>query len=158
MTIEIEIIFVNGETFNCSEFIENKLYGTICHTTKKENFKNIIKEGMIRHSQKDLTKWYYNSFGYNNGCVCLFDFRTLKYDKKYLKNAITCFNPYYIFILKEDEYKNLIPSKIPDEIIANPQTGYGVPYYECWYKGNLDLNKIKKIIVIKHTSKSFRLF
>ncbi len=157
--LNTEYLAVNDDEFEYLKFIQEELSGTICHTTlKNETYEKILKDGKIRHSQEKLSNWYKNSFGFNNNCVCLFDFRNTKHHTQYLKNAITCFFPYYIFILKKEEYPNIIPVKSYAEISANQDTGYGVPYYECWYKGDLSLEKIEKVIIVKHKKNEFSLF
>lgn len=144
----IKTIKIDNNNFDNISFIKKYLNGCICHTTSQKNFEGIIKEKVI-HPSNDVygSKMFkYCSMGYNQNCVCLCDFRNLNRDETFLETISQCLTYKYIFILKESEYKNIINPKTEEEIKKNRDTEYGVPLYECWYKGDLSLDKIDKIL------------
>ena len=147
----IETIEVDNNNFDRIQFIKKYLNGCICHTTSQKNFEGIIKEKIIHPSNVDYgSKMFkYCSMGYNQNCVCLCDFRDLNKDETFLDTISQCLTYEYIFILKKSEYKNIINPKTEEEIKKNSDTEYGVPLYECWYKGDLSLDKIDKIFKVE---------
>ena len=144
----IETIKLDNNNFDAISFIKEYLNGCICHFTSQKNFEGIIKEKIIHPSNPDYgSKMFkYCSMGYNQKCVCLCDFRNLNRDETFLNTVSKCLSYNYIFLLKGSEYKNIINPKTEEEIKKNRDTEYGVPLYECWYKGDLSLDKIDKIL------------
>lgn len=152
----IKTIKCNYYTFDAIDFIKNNLNGEICHTTSEKNFKGIFKDKIIHPSDIRFGSkmFHYNSVGYNENCVCLCDFRNLNKNEDFLKTISECMTFNYILLLKNSEFKNILLPKSEDEIRYNLDKGYGVPLYECWYKGDLLLNKIKKILHIDFYNKN----
>jgi len=147
----IKTIKIDNNNFDRIQFIKEYLNGCICHTTSQKNFEGIIKEKIIHPSNVyyGSKMFKYCSMGYNNNCVCLCDFRDLNRDETFLDTISQCLTYKYIFLLKESEYQNIINPKTEEEIKKNSDTEYGVPLYECWYKGDLFLDKIEKILKLE---------
>ena len=88
------------------------------------------------------------SYGYKHKAVCLCDYRNIDINSNFYDDISEYIKRKHIFILKENEYKNIIPPKTEEEYNNSKDEGWLIPYFECWYKGILPLNKIKKIYCI----------
>lgn len=130
----------NNDILEC--IVKPYLLGYICHCTNKEDYKKIIESGYIKYSDKRE-----NCRGYKQKLVCLADFRDITKNKEQLDNIMNMIRQ-YIFILKKEEYENIIPSRTEAQYWEYHDEGYLIPEYECWYKDKITLDKIEKIYKI----------
>ena len=140
MKPQIETINYDYKSDEMECLIKPYFLGEIFHCATKEDFDSILENNYI-----DYTKRHSGSFGYKQKAVCLCDYRKLDRRNKFYKYISGYIYRKYIFILKKDEYKNIIPVKTEDEFDKTKEEGHLIPYFECWYSGILTLDKIKKI-------------
>ena len=146
MKIETINYDYNSNLMKC--IIKPYFLGNIFHCARKEDFNLIIKNKYI-----DYTKRHKGSFGYKQKAVCLCDYRNIDIKNPFYKDISIYINRQYIFILKKEEYNNVIPPKTENEFNKTKKEGHLIPYFECWYKGKLSLNKIEKIYYINIINK-----
>lgn len=108
----------------------------------ENGYNKIIECGYIKHSDKTKT-----CRGYKLKLVCLADFRDITKNQEQLINIAGMIIE-YIFILKKEEHKNVIPSRTEAQYWEHHDEGSFIPYYECWYKDKITLDKIEKIYKI----------
>lgn len=138
--INIETITYDYNSDEMKCLIKPYFLGNIFHCATKEDFESIIKDGYI-----DYTKLHKGSYGYKQKSVCLCDYRYLDRRKKFYKYISGYIYRKYVFILKKEEYRNVIPPKTEIEFDKTKDEGHLIPDLECWYKGKLPLSKIEKI-------------
>lgn len=143
---KIEKIRINMNGYDTlSSLVMPYLKGKVCHFTKKEYFYDILREKYIKYSDKRDT-----CFGYKHKYVCLADFRNIENvdsenkDFKEILGQVT----EYIFVLKQDEFVNIIQPKDEEYYLTHKNEGWFIPNFECWYNDKLYLDKIEKIYII----------
>lgn len=151
----IPFIYDNIETIDFDYYSDEMKYlikpyflGNIFHCATIENFNSILNNNYI-----DYTKIHKGSYGFKQQSVCLCDYRHLDRRKKFYKDISGYIYRGVVFLLKEEEYKNVIPPKTEKEYNKTKNEGHLIPNFECWYKGKLSLNKIKKIYRINVINK-----
>lgn len=134
----------------------------VFHVTTEKAFKNIIKDSYIHHNQSGqfpLNTSSDKSFGRNNGWVCLFDFR-MKSESEIEKTKScyyflgpTWFWEYFKKHSKLNIVYLILNSTCHDRIIPNSAArgncGQYVPITECWFPGNVPVEYIEKVVMLK---------
>jgi len=140
------------------EILMPKLKGNVFHVTSKSNFKGILKKNQIKNNKKYDFAFTFgqskNSYGRKRGYVCLFDLRFAteeqiveSFYKYYFLNPDHVNNNPIFLIISEDLYPSLISwEKAKNE--CNVKEMY-IPYIECWYPGDISVDKIKEVIEVE---------
>lgn len=129
-----------------------RLLGNVFHVTSRSAFQQIVSSGGIRsNAAGDLSFTFpqsENSYGRQNGYVCLFDFRNASED--ILSEARMKFNflkpshdhdPVYLF-LKAAEYAAILPWT------DAPVGAMAIPYVEAWYPGDVSLSALDHALCV----------
>jgi hypothetical protein len=133
------------------------LKGKVFHVTSLEAYKEIVRDGMIVSNIEGQFRYTFPqsaiSYGRKRGYVCLFDLRNKSNKvieealwKYYFLNPPFCQNKPVFLILSSKLYSDLIY-----DTQAKREAGYNemyIPYIECWYRDNIPLEKIDKIIEV----------
>ena len=136
-----------------TEVIDMYLDNKVFHISNVNHFDSIINDGYIRASNPDKYASNYSQskicFGYKENAVCLLDYRNLDRDSCYYSTSTSMFfDECYIFVLKQDEYSNIIEAKSQETFNEIQTEKYFIPHFECWYKDKITLNKIENVLHI----------
>lgn len=139
----IYINFKDREYEITKDLIVPYLSGKICHFTNFEAYKKIIEDGFIKTATDERCR------GYIRKWVCMADFRNINTNKsswQEITEIATKNN--VIFVLEESAYGNIEEPVDFSFRETNKEEGWYIPYFECWYKGILRLDKIKTIYYV----------
>lgn len=132
------------------EILLHLLDGNVFHVTNRKGYAGIKKQGKIRHNGDGEFSYAFapspNSYGNWKGWVCLFDFRNFPgWDwggatPELLLNPNYNNNPIFL-MLSEEIYPEL---KLQSQEKKNiPLDKLYVPKVECWFPGDIDINKFQ---------------
>ncbi|RJR43257.1 MAG: hypothetical protein C4567_05935 [Deltaproteobacteria bacterium] len=146
------------------------LRGEVFHLTSKQAYEKIKKDGFIFHNQKErfaLNASSVNSFGRQQGWVCLLDLRN-KSDadiREALRSYYFLWPPWFgeyewefvemklAYLIMDDRYSHkLISYESIDKSAIENKTH--VPGVECWYPGDLPFPFIRETILVKVVSEA----
>lgn len=152
------------EKYNYRDKLLNHLRGNIFHLTNYTNYKNIQNDGVIFNNKDEyfpLNTSSKGSYGRLKGWVCLINL--VDFSDVIINNSLMKYN-----FLSSEEINNtthintlvylIYNSKYSDELIPNSYASENqmvdgvyplyIPFVECWYPGNLPLEKITKILKV----------
>lgn len=133
----------------------------IFHITSYENYEKILESWFIENNKNlgttGTTSHSQNSYLNKRWYVCLFDGR--KWEKKLEEqlwkrlNYAKLWTRYVIFFLSKDSYKNI---KEFDLTKVNKKWEIIIPFIEVWYKNNISINEITKIIIVSRKQSKYK--
>ncbi len=136
------------------EIVLPKLRGSVFHVTTRPRYRGIVRERAILNNKDGRFPFLFgqsaNSWGRKRGYVCLFDLRTATdeqvefgLDRLYfLDPAPDVGNPLFL-LLDASFHAELIPWT------AGTSQEMRIPQVECWYPGDVELTKIRKVIDVR---------
>ena len=139
------------------------LKGRIFHVTSYKSYASIMKTGFIKHNKNNDFELTFgqseNSYGRSKAYVCLFDLKTPtdeqfneyknNFDFLTLHAQVNKANVY--FILSPKIYNNIITNEVAyEEINKSKIRKVIIPFLECFYPINIDINDIEQIIIVKY--------
>lgn len=127
------------------------LLRSVFHVTSHSSYQSILKAGAIKNNKDNRFDYTFpqsvNSYGRKRGYVCLFDLRhvpneelELALTKFYFLNPPRCNGNPIFLVLDEAFQADLIPWT------AGSICEMRIPYVECWYPGDIELRKVRRVI------------
>lgn len=149
------------------EDLLSRLRGEVFHLTSEQSFEKIKNDGFIFHNREgrfELNTSSENSFGREQGWICLFDLRDKSDEEieetltKYYFLGPSWFCEYEIefsqmklayLILDCNYYDKLILNEAARKSLTEKRRPIMyVPGTECWYPGDLPLSFIRETILV----------
>ncbi len=153
---------------NCREKLLEYLNGEIFHLRPYQDFEKIISSGHLQNSKDgnySASPSSDNSFGGNQGYICLFDL--INQSNENINNGIArynfilpgwfksiheTYNEYNLcyFILNRNIYGELIPNEEGRKQHEKTGENY-IPHIEVWHPTKINLKDISKVLIVKIT-------
>lgn len=152
--------------YNYRKSLLNELRGNIFHFTTYESYIQIQEDGVLFNNKEErfpLNTSSEGSYGRLMGWICLLSLRNLS--DKIIKESIMKYdfldsriiynshliNKYVYLILNPEYHDEIIQNDFARKnyVIDGQPTLY-IPFVECWYPGNLPLEKIIKVLIVNY--------